>query len=40
MSENDVVVVDEGEVMDETQLEEYAELVEELGTRAVRILLL
>lgn len=40
MSENDVVVVDEGEVMDETQLEEYAELVEELGTRAVRLLLI
>lgn len=30
------IVIEDDEVMDETQLEEYAELVEALGTRAVR----
>lgn len=40
MSKDDVVVIDEGEMMDKTQLEEYAELIEELGTRAVRSLLI
>jgi hypothetical protein len=29
------IVIEDDEVMDESQLEEYAELVEALGTRAV-----
>jgi hypothetical protein len=36
MAEGDVVVIEDGEIMDEEQLKEYTELVEELGTRAVR----
>lgn len=37
MTEGEVVAVDEQgmEIMDDDQLLEYAELVEELGTRAV-----
>ena len=30
------IVIEDDEVMDDTQLEEYTELVEALGTRAVR----
>jgi nucleoside-triphosphatase THEP1 len=38
MSKEDVIVVDEdGEIMDETQVKEYKELVEDLGTRAVSL---
>lgn len=35
MADGDVVVIEDGEMMDEEQLKEYTELVEELGTRAV-----
>jgi hypothetical protein len=38
MSKEDVIVVDEdGEIMDETQVMEYKELVLDLGTRAVSL---
>jgi hypothetical protein len=41
MAEEDVVVIENGEeMMDEIQLEEYAELVDALGTRAVRFVTL
>ena len=36
MADGDVVVIEDGEIMDEEQLKEYAELVDELGSRAVR----
>jgi hypothetical protein len=35
MTEVEAISIDEDEIMDETQLLEYAELVEALGTRAV-----
>ena len=36
MTEGEAISIDDDEIMDETQLLEYAELVDALGTRAVR----
>ena len=35
MTEGEAISIDEDEIMDKTQLLEYAELVDALGTRAV-----
>ena len=36
MADGDVIVIEDGEIMDEVQLKEYAKLVDELGSRAAR----